>query len=158
MADSKRQKIVNEMETRFKTIKIAAGYQTDIGNAVYIWYTGTILPSELTTTSSYAALIIRDLDEAKKYHDGDKYRGKFVRELHMQLEVAAAGETAAVGIRKIVADIEKAISVDTRWNKLALGTRPRIDRAIVEQESVKIGGLLYEYFVDYHTEAFNAYQ
>lgn len=162
---TKRQRIVDAIEARLKLIKTTntydtpAGpqnYQTNAGNSVYVWRTGTFADEELAE----GALVLRDLDEAKHRPEKDHpYQGnRFKRELHIQIELLGVGETAIDFVRQIIGDIEAAIRQDQRWNKLALGTRPRIDRAVVEQESRKVGGVLYEFFIDYVTEAFNSYE
>lgn len=167
--DSKRDRIVKAVIARLEAIQTGAGYQTNVGEHVFYWRTGTMSEEELNGFSEHAALVVRDLDETKAT-DGDHTKitklntQKFSRDLHIQIEIVCGDEDAPTRLRKYIADIETAIGKDIRWRDvdtgqpLAIGTRPRIDRSVVEQESKKIGGVVYEFFIFYATDAFNPYQ
>jgi hypothetical protein len=170
---TKREKIVAQVVARLQSIAASnvtpppVGYQTNIGQNVYYWRTGAISEEELSSFAETAALVVRDLDETKAT-DGDHTKvtklstEKHARDLHMQVEIVCGGSDAPSRVHKIIADIEMAIKNDVRWKAdgkpLAIGTRPRIDRSIVEQESRKIGGVVYEFFILYVTDSFNPYQ
>lgn len=173
VADTKRERIVGRVVNRLHQIRADIEinvYNTEIGRpeTVFVWRTGKISPEELAAFPQQMALVVRDLDETKAT-DGDHTKvntlstQKVSRDLHMQIEIVCGGENAPATIRKIIADIETAIRKDIRWRDvdgkpLAIGTRPRIDRSIVEQESLKIGGVVYEFFIHYLTGAFNPYE
>lgn len=168
-SETKREKLVRVQLARLRTILIASGdYNTDIGNQVFYFRTGTFSEEELAAFTGNCALVVRDIDETKAVY-GDHTRlnkvstEPFARDLHMQLEIVQVGTTSPTTVHKVIADIETAIRKDIRWKDvdgkaLAIGTRPRIDRSVVEQESKKVAGVIYEYFVHYTTQAFNAYE
>lgn len=169
--ETKRERIFGRVVNRLHQIRADLEpevYNTRVGLNVFEWRTGKVSEEELETFDGEMALVVRDLDETKAT-DGDHTKvntlstQKVTRDLHMQIEIFTAGTDAPQKIRKIIADIESAIRKDIRWrdaeNKpLAIGTRPRIDRSIVEQESRKIAGVVYEFFIHYATQAFNPYE
>src|ERR1051326_9216758 len=173
LPETKREKIFGRVLNRLHQIRSDVEpdkYNTQVGRHVFDWRTGYYSEDEISSFEDGAALALRDLDETKAVngnhelmvaqHGGTQ---KFERVLHMQIEIVGTGESAPTLIRKIIADIETAIGEDTRWRDvsgkaLALGTRPRIDRSVVEQESIKVGGVVYEFFIIYTTDAFNPYR
>lgn len=171
LPETKRERIVARVINRLHNIRADAEpekYNTEIGRNVFYWRTGFISEEELQAFEGNMALVVRDLDETKAT-DGDHTKvntvntQKVLRDLHMQIEIVCSGEDAATTRNKIIADIETAIRQDIRWRDasqvaLAIGTRPRIDRSIVEQESRKVGGVVYEFFINYATKAFNPYE
>lgn len=169
MADSKRQKIVARVLLRFKDIKTDNDYETNVGNNVDYWRTGPYSEEEMAEKPD-GALGVRDIDEIKTV-EGDQRRvvkhiggtEKFERDLHIQVEIGKSGSQSPTDIHKIIADIETAIGKDVRWKDadgkaLAVGTRPRLDRSIVDQQTLKTSGVIYEFFIRYITDAFNPYQ
>lgn len=172
LPQTKRERIVNRVINRLHQIRSDIEpdkYNFKFGQSnVFYWRTGIISQEELASFEGEMALVVRDLDETKAT-DGDHTKvntvntQKVARDLHMQIEIVCGGEDAPMTRNKIIADIETAIRQDIRWrdvdNKpLAIGTRPRIDRSVVEQESRKVGGVVYEFFVHYATQAFNPYE
>jgi phage-related protein len=170
MADApipKRAKIVARVIVRFGQIQKANGYLTDAGSNVDYWRTGTYSEEEMSDKSD-GAICVRDIDEAKTV-EGDATKvnklstEKFMRHLHIQVELARGGTQSPSDIHNVIADIETAIRKDVRWKDedgkfLAVGTRPRLDRSVVEQNTLKISGTIYEFFIQYITDAFNPYQ
>lgn len=167
---SKRTKLMNRVQARFQGIRAdlePTVYNTNVGKHVFYFRTGTISEEELEGFDGDVALIIRDIDEIK-FTDGEPNKKvismheAFGRDLHVQVELIGSGTNAPLELHKLIADVETAIGKDVRWkdevgSALAIGTRPRIDRSVVEQESKKIGGVIYEFFIYYKTGAFNPY-
>lgn len=174
LPETKREKIFGRVLNRLHQIRSddePDKYNTQVGKHVFDWRTGYFSEEEMASFEDQAALVLRDLDETKATNGNHTLivtnqnggTQKFERELHMQVEVVSVGELSPTLIRKIIADIETAIKQDTRWRDvsgkaLALGTRPRIDRSVVEQESKKVAGVVYEFFIHFTTDAFNSYQ
>lgn len=174
LPQTKRERIFDRVLNRLHNIRSdnePDKYNTQVGRYVFPWRTGTVSEEELESFVDHAALVLRDVDETKATNGNHTLpvtnlnggTQKFERELHIQIEVFSGGEESPTLIRKVIADIETAIRQDIRWRDvsgkaLALGTRPRIDRSIVEQESKKVGGVIYEFFIHYTTDAFNSYQ
>src|SRR5690349_5002809 len=76
-------------------------YNTQVGRYVFPWRTGTISEEELDTFEDKAALVLRDLDETKATNSDHEAivvqpqhggKQKFIRVLHMQVEIACGGE------------------------------------------------------------------
>jgi hypothetical protein len=159
MPDTIRQQIVDRFESKLQGISIAAGYQTNVGANVHEWLAAPLMESNLP------ALIWRDLDEPIEEHT--RFSSRHQRSLHMQVEIVGSGATSPREYRKLLADVEQAIKAgqleDGTWwanasgESLALRTRPRMSRLVVEQESLKIAGGFYECFIDYVTLDFDQY-
>lgn len=111
-----RQQIVDAIVTRFKGILTASGYQTNLGQRIFLGRTTE------PTEAECPALNIWDTDEenARRLNSVHEHR------LKIQAIVYQAGSTVAGGgfIRKAVADIFKAIGDDVTWGALALDTEP----------------------------------
>lgn len=151
MADTKRQQIITAVDTRLKTIKTTAGYQTNAGNAVYDW-----LHRQMSATS-LLAIVYRDSEESIEAETVGTI-GYHRRELNMELEIMVAnGSTTMETMRKVLADIETAIGTDTRWSGLAIRTNPGRSRIEVDQESKIVSGGLLTFSIVYQTRAWNAY-
>lgn len=146
-----RQQLVNLVLSELRKIKVANGSKTDIGKSVWEW---RAIPFQ---TDELPALIFRDLDEPVANSETGGQRQK--RLLHCQIVIAVSGETSVETLRKILADVERAIKTgrQTSWGGLAIETRPRISRLITEQESDRIAGGIVEFFIDYATLAFDSY-
>jgi hypothetical protein len=166
-SETKREKIVRVLLARLRTILTANDYNTQVGQNVFYWRTGTFSEEEIAGMTGNCALVVRDIDETKAT-DGDHTKvnkvstDHFSRDLHIQIEIVQLGTNSPTTVHKLIADIESAIRKDIRWRDtdggaLAIGTRPRIDRSVVEQESKKVSGVIYEFFIHYVTGAFNAY-
>jgi hypothetical protein len=123
-------------------------YLTDAGLHVFPWRATTLQPNELP------ALIVRDLDEPVILANNQSAR--VTRQLHVQVEAAIADNTPMTILRQIYSDIEAAFGEgrESVWADITIETRPRITRAVVEQESRKIAGGIFEVFIDYPTFAF----
>ena len=169
MADSKRRKIVDRVIARLESILTDNDYETDVGKNVDYWRSGPYSEEEMAEKPE-GALGVRDIDELKTI-EGDQQKvakglggkEKFQRDLHIQIEIGLAGTSSPTEVHKIIADIETAIGKDVRWKDedgkaLAVGTRPRLDRSLVDQQTLKTTGVIYEFFIRYITDSFNPYQ
>ncbi len=146
MADSKRQQIVMAIDARFKTIKTVNGYETNAGNNVYEWRSSPMIESELP------GLIYRDTQETEALSIGYQ-----VHTLTIEIEGYVVGSAAPASLRKLIADVIKAIGTDPLWGGLAEDTRPVEETIQVEQEERRIAGARIKIEVDYRTGIFNPY-
>lgn len=159
MPDTIRQQIVDRFEAKLQTIATGNGFQTNVGSKVFEWRATPFMPQDLP------ALIWRDLDEP--IEEDTRFSSRHKRTLHMQVEIVGSGASSPADYRKMLADVERAIKSgqldDGTWwanpdgESLALRTRPRMSRLVVEQESLKIAGGFYECFIDYVTRDFDQY-
>lgn len=152
---SKRQKIVDRIETIIKTITVANGYLTNAGQHVFIWRTVPLDPSELD------ALVLRDLDDDTTVDDPDD--AVQVNDLLVSIECVAGGadaKTAMLQIRKMFSDLAKAIRTELAdensvLSGLARSVTPKGKRVITDQDLRAIGGGLFDFTVRYLTDRFN---
>lgn len=155
-----RQQIFTEVVAKLRTVKtsqawtaygMTGNYLTNIGDQVHPWRTSAFQPEELP------GIIPRDLDEPiEPMHLGAE---RTTRQLHIQVVVAVGGEDAADQLRKIFGDLDIAFGQgrDERWGGLASETIPRISRSVLDQESLKVAGGIYEVYIHYPTLAFNPF-
>jgi hypothetical protein len=134
-------------------ITIANGYQTDIGASVHDWpvrVQGTKQADELPLLGVYdvEGTTQRDSFDAKKTQ----------RQLTIQLRCYIRKDTPSRELRKIIGDIEQAISVDERWNKLAVATMPSREGVVIESENFETSAVAVEIVIHYLTCAFNSYE
>jgi hypothetical protein len=144
----KRQSIVDAVETRFKGIKIASGYHTDVGNNVFVYRDADIEAQELPALNirDYRTKRIDEVTDATSYDNWDLY---FEIEL-----VCAAGSLTITQVRQIIADVTKAIGVDQTWGALALFTWLQGDEIFMRQEDKKVGGAIINFYVRYRNTKF----
>jgi hypothetical protein len=150
--DTKRQKIVDAIVTKYKTISVGNGYLTDVGGSVFEWRDAPFHERECP------AINFRDLDEPIELSALRSKRVK--RSLHCLSQVVTVGDTPMKDVRKIIADMEKAISElieDETFSALISDIRPRLNRAVLDQESLKFAGSTFEFYIDYPTQAFNSF-
>ena len=143
---SKRQQIVTAIDTRLKLITITNGYETNAGNNVYEWRSSAMIESELP------GLIYRDTQETEALSIGYQ-----VHTLTIEIEGYVVGNAAPANLRKLIADVIKAIGVDSLWSALAEDTRSVEETIQVEQEERRIAGTRIKIEVDYRTGIFNPY-
>jgi len=111
MSTSLRQQIFSAVETRFKNILIANGYQTNIGNAVLEWrnYVGVTIPE-------FPCIIIGDTKEESNIK-GIGTASNQERTLTINYTIMNTGtDPVAIitALRQMKADMEQAILVDVK--------------------------------------------
>lgn len=147
MADSIRQRIIDAIDLRMKDILVSNGYETDIGANVEDW-----LPEGLES-GDLPALIYRDITVET---ENDTFK-TFTHRMVVEIMVAVSSSTPAKVIRKIIADIDKAVGIDHTWGGLALTTDRNGDEMGVEIAEQKYAGCRIIYTVTFRTEGFNDY-
>ena len=149
MADSKRQQIMTAIDTRLKLITVTNGYETNAGNNVYEFWDVALEDDELP------AIIWRDGAE-----DSDLLVNTTQdRTLTVELILQTLGATAPAILRKLIADVEKAILVDNTWGGLVIFTSVMnvIDTFDVEHKDRRIGACRTRFTVLYRTGYLNSY-
>jgi hypothetical protein len=148
-------RVVNQLK-RIKTVNTytmygeTANYLTNLGLYVFPWRATPFNENQLP------GLIVRDLDEPQELSSNHSQR--VIRQLHIQVEVVMKGDAPINDLWAAYADIEAAIGEgrESVWADITKETRPRISRSLVEQESSKIAGGLFECYIDYPTLAFKS--
>ncbi|MCC7202446.1 MAG: hypothetical protein IT393_07295 [Nitrospirae bacterium] len=150
MADSKRQQIVNAIDGKLKTILVSNGYETSLGNNVYEYWDVALEESELPgviwrDSSEICTPLISDMQD---------------RLLTVSLTLQAIGADAPKQLRKMIADIEKAIKTDLTWGGLAIDTDPvnMTEAFEIEHKEHLVGACRIEFTLKYRTGYLNPYQ
>lgn len=152
----KRQTIMTAIKTRMQGILKTSSYQTDIGNHVITDRPRLLGPdgsigSAIVEASELPCVIISDPQD-------DIAPDTFTTDLHrltVELEVRAENSaTTETEVRKMMADVYKAIGTDTTWGGVAVSTeRIPPDEKIHIQGDKIIGGALIKIAVVFQTDA-----
>src|SRR4030067_3027726 len=144
MADSIRQQIMNAVKTRLQAITTVNGCNYNLGSNVFEWRNTPVSDSELP------ALIYRDISCDTEYFETHRHR------LHIEVELAMK-DIAASTIRKMIADVIKAIGVDVQWSNLAINTHPEGDEIIIKQSEKIIEGASVKFAIEFRTKEWDPY-
>lgn len=140
---SKRQQIVDAIETRMKTILTANGYATNAGQHVYVWPTTARADSELP------ALLI--FDTTAEINEDGGIIGKFQHTLEINIVAEASGSTSRTVVRSMIADIFKAIGTDEYFGGLVEVTSQPSHGINLEQGDKLYGAGIVRFSVTYRT-------
>lgn len=156
MADSIRQKIVDAVEARLETILTSGGYETDIGQNVFVWRDTDRVPFK---SDELPALVIFD-KQCEHTEEGEVLSRHRFR-LTMIVDVFADSSTGDTFVRKAISDLHKAIGVDQQWTvsgtKLALITRPVMDQIDIEQKEEIISAARFAFMIEFRTNRWDPY-
>lgn len=115
----KRQTIIDAVKTRMQSISTANGYYTDVVS-VDTWKT-----SEYESTlanNDLPAINIRDLGNAPRMELIKDSANRWYRDLAIDIRAIVNGSLTDSDIRKLIADVEKAIGTDLTWSGNAIDT------------------------------------
>lgn len=141
----RRQTIVDNIVTRFKTILISGGFHTDLGNNVFKWRSVKLEGGDLP------AAIVRDVSDDP---GTPRTEGTDAHLLSVEVELVVALGSDDDEVRKMIADIYQAIGNDERWTGEARSTIWGGDELLVEQNERLISGAIARFQVDYLTKRF----
>ena len=149
MPDSIRQQIINKIDERLKTIQIINGYETDAGKNVFHYKENPFEQANLP------CIEYRDISDSPEYLSF----GLFLHVIMLEIRAYANGVNVDKTIRKIRADIEKAIGTDLTWDGLAEDTRQiNISQDIdLEHKEKKNAGILFPIAIEYVSEGWSPY-
>jgi hypothetical protein len=154
-SDTKRQKIVDAVIARMGLIRVANGYQTEIGARVEDW-PQRFDERELKEQPSKAVLGVYDLPDAVSkeslHSTGATHR------LRMQVRIFITGATPARELRKMIGDVVAAVGKDLTWGYLARDTEPGSEGFVVPNDAMEVAGAAVEFIVVYNTATFDPYQ
>ncbi len=142
MAKTIRQQLIEAVRDRFKTIRIANGYETDLGASVTVW--------------SVTPITSRELEGIDLRDTSDKYEKKITRHVDHRLRIdvefhAKREENTAAYLRKGISDINAAIGGDSKWGGLALATQIIGDEMIIDKTDKTVGGVQVQLEIEYRT-------
>lgn len=147
--DTKRQRIVDAVVERVREIRVAAGYQTDLGERVEDWVTSWD-DAELPAAS------VCDLPEESEKANKDAKRATHKIPVHVRIFVGKNERPAT--LRKMIGDVLAAVKKDPRWGGLALDTWPKTDGFVIPEDSFVIAGGAVEFVVEYATDTFDPFK
>lgn len=156
MPTSFRQQLWEAIRDRLRTIRTAAGYETDIGARFFAWRDLTNSPLDE----------IKDLGPCFAMRDPDcdteqRISGRMDHTLTFEVQGAVWGTPPDNLARSALADIEKCIGVDRQWTindvKLALDTRLIRDRIAVVHLGGRFAVVSKTFEVIFRTASFNPY-
>lgn len=134
---SKRQQIIDAIIARMQLIKLANGYQTDLGNNVNDFKTRY-------DEDDLPGLSVCDTIANHELASGSPTATNQIDTMSVQLRVFVSDDTPAQELRTMIADIWKAIKVDPRWGSLAMQTIPKRSGIVIESDAFQIGGAAVE--------------
>lgn len=155
-----RQRIVNAVKLRMEGILTTGGYNSNLGQSVYVWRVHPRGESEADFIN------IKDVKRTTEQILLGRGQASHNHTLTVWVELIGkrvVDTPADDTVRAMLADIEKAVGVDRYWTevatstRLAEDTRPGEDQMIVEQAGQIIGGARYTFQIHYRTSAFDPY-
>lgn len=151
---SKRQNIFDLVVERMEGIQIADGYQTDLGGNVADWETNW-------DDSQLPAVSVCDLVAQIGFVNSETFAPGQMYVLPIQFRIFTKSDTRAQDLRKMIADVVKAIGVDRFWadgdgKKLALWTRVTASGIRLQEDSFEIGGAAVEIEIAYLVTSFES--
>lgn len=152
MPTSRRQTLIDAVVTRLRSILTAGGYETNLGQQIHVWRDTTAAPWTAAELAN-GALNLRDPKQASTQELVNKHH----HILDLVCEIAVASGLEANVIRKMIADVFKAIGVDRKWSGAAFDTLPGDDQILVAQNGTAITGALVNFTIHYRTASFDPY-
>ena len=149
MADSKRETVVQALDTLLETITTTNGYETNAGANVYGWRDTPLDASMLP------ALVWRDTDSTTPEAGATDIHA-------MTVEIDAvvicyAAVDAAPQLRKVIADVIKALGSDLTLGGEAQDIRQVSEEVQVEHDDRKIMAAMLTIEVEFTTGHFDPY-
>lgn len=134
---SKRQQVIDAVIARMQLIKVANGYQTDLGENVGDFKTHY-------DEDDLPGLSVCDTISLHELANGAPTATSQIDTMSVQLRAFVSDDTPAAELRLMIADIWKAIKVDPRWGNLAMQTIPKRSGIVLADEAFQIGGAAVE--------------
>jgi hypothetical protein len=147
VADTVRQDIIDAVDARLKAILVSNGYETDVGSNVFDWHAEPLEEDDLP------ALIYRDTSVETTVDTIASFSHRMI----LSIMAAVTSSTPMTTIRKIIADIDKAIGVDHTFGGLALMTERISDESGIEINERKYAGCQIVYAITFRTSGWNDY-
>lgn len=159
MADSKRQKIVSAIIARMQTILVTNGYETDLGLHVADWQTNW-QEEELDNGALSVCDLVAD-EDGDENGDPTSSGAMSIHTMPVMLRIFTNSNTPAATLRKMIADVKKAIKSDPRWKVsnvgLAIKTVPVRSGLVMSDNSFEVAGAAVEVEISFITKLFDEY-
>jgi hypothetical protein len=145
----KRQALVDAFETRMKTIKKSGDYYSDIGLNVFVWKRSSVDETE------QPGLNIKDDPEVSQLDSTKNYSDRLDRDLTVTVTVFAQDDDKMV--RKMMADVEKAVGTDPTFGGLAIDAAPTGNRLLMNQDEKVEGAATLDFTIMYRRGRFDEF-
>lgn len=151
---SKRQDIIDLVIARMQTILSSGDYETNLGQNVEDWQTNW-------DDDELPALSVCDLVDGINFVNEQPTAALQQHALPLQLRIFAKSDTRPADLRKMIADVVKAIGTDQFWTngggaQLALWTKVTSAGIRLNEDSFEIGGAAVEIEIGYFTNSFES--
>jgi hypothetical protein len=145
--DTINQRIIDALRARLQSITTANGYNFDLGNKVYEWRVANVHQSDLPV------LVYRDVScDTDTVEMGERHTLR----VEIGLQASSANITVA-SLRKMIADVRRAIGIDPQWGGLAINTYYRGHVIDIDQAERVIGGATLRIDIVYRTKEWDDY-
>lgn len=146
----KQQQIIDEIKTQMKTILIANGFHTDLGNNVSINKANSLISG-----ANEDALNVREIALAAITAKSGGMVSHFDYMMQVEIDIHFKGGTASTDIRKGIWDVQKLIGENLQWNGLAINSYPpegsEFVQLVFEQEEDIIIGAKINFIIEFRT-------
>jgi len=140
---SKRQEIMDLVDAKFKTISIAKGFSSDLGNNVFEFRDSPIADEELPALS-YGDISDDINDEETGNHN-----------LNLDVEISATGSTSPAAMREMIQDVLTAFApkkADSALRALIIGAAYLGSDMFIEHEKKKYMKSRITFEISYQTD------
>lgn len=157
MADSIRQKLVNEVARRLAAITLANGFETDLGLGPINEWPVVYQEEELPALGIFdlVNLLVQDYAREKR----------IMNRLPFQVRIFLGREPDPRLVRSMLADVMRAVITDPTTGErdatlagLAVDMQPEEEGFVVPKDTFQIDGAAVGFVVQFLSEPFNAYQ
>ena len=167
---TKRQRIVDAVVARMKTIRTANGFETDAGRRVEVWQP-RFDERELASEPSKVILVVCDL-AAPVSKESKHSKGSTCR-LPFQVRILRSKGVRDEALRAVIGDVVSALGRDVTqptldpilWPEaanvgkyLAVDTEPAEEGFVIPEEAMEIAAGAVAFTVVYATALFDPYQ
>ena len=150
MAKTIRKQLKDKVVVRFQAIKITGGYNTNLGLHIFWRKTSPFQDGDMPGVD-----LITVSRDVTRENVAIGFQDNFLNiEAYI---VAAAGSVTEDEIEKMIADIEKAIKVDPKWDGLATDTELTGDDIDLDQAEDIVGVAKVMFTITYRTIKYDAY-
>jgi hypothetical protein len=147
MANSRRQRIVEELISIFEKNTKLYGHKTNLGSNVFEWKTTDFQEADLP------GMNLRDTDETVEVKGSNHYYT-----LTIEIEAKVQASTSTATAREVIADIMTIIGQNCSLGGLTTNIKPVENELLdFEKANKKFGTILMKFEVQYITKAFQPY-
>ncbi|MBT9171352.1 MAG: hypothetical protein DDT18_01726 [Actinobacteria bacterium] len=142
-----RQQIMDRVRARLQSITVANGFGFNLGANVFEWQVTPLQEVRLP------AIVYRDVENSIELIEAHRNR------LGIEIEIMTrGGDTPIADMRRMIADVHRAIGTDIQWGTLALNTYPQGDRISREIETQNIVGAVINIVIEFRTREWMPHQ